>query len=296
MTKNRKKTRKAGRFTTVTTCISTTLVLLMLGLVVLFVGIGNNFSQELRQGLTVEVMLSDSVSNAELLQTQAHLRQALYARKVDYISKERGTREMNEALQEDLGDFIGESPIPAEFEVYLKADYANLDSLARYEKEIRTLPGVIDVTYPRDIMESLDRTIPTVGLVLLGVSLLLALVSFSLINNTVRMNVYARRYSITTMKLVGASWSFIRRPFLWQAFCIGLVAALLAGSLLGGALYYLQFEAGTGDIYLNRLVTVEVWVATLGTVLVCGLGLTMLCAFFSVNRYLTCSTNEVYLK
>ena len=241
-------------------------------------------------------MLSDSVSNAELLQTQAHLRQAPYARKVDYISKERGTREMNEALQEDLGEFVGESPIPAEFEVYLKADYANLDSLARYEKEMRSLAGVIDVTYPRDIMESLDRTIPTVGLVLLGVSLLLALVSFSLINNTVRMNVYARRYSITTMKLVGASWSFIRRPFLWQAFCIGLVAALLAGSLLGGALYYLQFEAGTGDIYLNRLVTVEVWVATLGTVLVCGLGLTMLCAFFSVNRYLTCSTNEVYLK
>ena len=133
MAKNRKKQRKAGRFGTVTTCISTTLVLLLLGLVVLFVGIGNNFSQELRQGLTVEVMLSDSVSNAELLQTQAHLRQAPYARKVDYISKERGTREMNVALQEDLGDLIGESPIPAEFEVYLKADYANLDSLTRYE-------------------------------------------------------------------------------------------------------------------------------------------------------------------
>ena len=83
---------------------------------------------------------------------------------------------------------------------------------------------------------------------------------------------------------------------LGHAFIIGLVAALLAGSLRGGALYYLQFEAGTGDIYLNRLVTVEVWVATLGTVVVCGLGLTMLCAFFSVNRYLTCSTNEVYLK
>ena len=176
MTKNRKKTRKAGRFTTVTTCISTTLVLLILGLVVLFVGIGNNFSQELRQGLTVEVMLSDSVSNAELLQTQAHLRQAPYARKVDYISKERGTREMNEALQEDLGEFIGESPIPAEFEVYLKADYANLDSLRHYEASMRAMPGVTDVIYPKDVMQSLDRTIPSIGLVLLGVAGLLAIV------------------------------------------------------------------------------------------------------------------------
>ena len=296
MAKNRKKQRKAGRFGTVTTCISTTLVLLLLGLVVLFVGIGNNFSRQLREGLTVEVMLNDSIKHTELLQTQAALHKAPYARKVDYISKERGTREMNEALQDDLGEFLGDSPIPAEFEVYLRAGYANLDSLARYETQIRALPGVMDVNYPRDVMESLDRTIPSVGLVLLAVALLLALVSFSLINNTMRMSVYARRYSIATMKLVGASWGFIRRPFIWQAFRIGLAAALIAGLLLGGALYYLQFEAGTGDIYLNQLVTPEVWAATLGTVLVCGLGLTMACAYFSVNRLLHCSTAEVYLK
>ena len=215
---------------------------------------------------------------------------------MDYISKERGTREMNEALQDDMVDFVGESPIPAEFEVYLKADYACPDSLARYEKEMRKLPGVIDVNYPRDVMESLDRTIPAVGLVLLVVAALLALVSFSLINNTVRMSVYARRYSIQTMKLVGASWGFIRRPFIWQAFRIGLVAALVAGALLGGALYYLQFEAGLGDIYLNQLVTPWVWAATLGTVVVCGICLTMCCAYVSVNRYLHMNNRMIYLK
>lgn len=296
MARNRKKTPKAGRFGTITTTISTTLVLILLGMVVLFVGIGNNFSQQLREGLTVEVMLHDSIANADLLAVQTRLRQAPYARKVDYISKERGTREMNEALQDDMVDFVGESPIPAEFEVYLKADYACPDSLARYEKEMRKLPGVIDVNYPRDVMESLDRTIPAVGLVLLVVAALLALVSFSLINNTVRMSVYARRYSIQTMKLVGASWGFIRRPFIWQAFRIGLVAALVAGLLLGGALYYLQFEAGLGDIYLNQLVTPWVWVATLGTVFVCGICLTMCCAYVSVNRYLHMNNRMIYLK
>lgn len=292
--KKRKK-RSSGRFSTVTTCISTTLVLVLLGFVVLFVTIGNNFSRQLREGLTVEVVLNDSISKADLLKVQAWLRQAPYTRRVNYISKERGTREMNEALQGDMVDFLGTSPIPAEFEVYLKADYANLDSLRRFEPSIKALPGVDDVNYPHEVMAGLDRTIPAVGLGLLAVAALLAVVSFSLINNTVRMNVYARRYSIHTMKLVGARWSFIRRPFLWQAFRIGLAAALIAGALLGGVMYYLQFEAGAGDIYLNSLVTPVVWCATLGVIAACGLLLTLLCAYFSVNRHLRMSVGQMYL-
>lgn len=295
MKAKKRKERSTGRFSTVTTCISTTLVLLLIGIVVLFVSIGTNFSRQLREGLTVEVLLKDSVSQASLLQTQAALRQAPYARRVDYISKERGTKEMNEALQGD-GELLGSSPIPAEFEVYLRADYANLDSIRHFEPQIRKLAGVDDVNYPRDIMESLDRTIPSVGLILLVVAALLAVVSFSLINNTIRMSVYARRYGIHTMKLVGAKWSFIRRPFLWQAFRIGLVAVLIAGGILGGSMYYLQFEAGTGNIYFNQLITPEVWAATLGVVIVCGLLLTMFCAYVSVNRHLHMRGNEVYLK
>lgn len=296
MAKKRKKNRSAGRFSTLTTCISTTLVLILLGIVVLFVTVGTNFSRQLREGLTVEVMLNDSITNKDLMTTQSRLREAPYARKVDYISKERGTREMNEALKSDMIDFLGVSPIPAEFEVYLKADYANFDSISHYEKSMKAMPGVSEVNYPRDIMTSLDRTIPTVGLGLLVIAGLLALVSFSLINNTIRMSIYARRYSIHTMKMVGAKWSFIRRPFIWQAFRIGLVAAILAGGLLAGGLYYLQFEAGAGDIYFNQLITPEVWIITLGVIFVCGLLLTMWCAYWSVNKHLHMSTSEMYLK
>lgn len=203
---------------------------------------------------------------------------------------------MNEALQGDVGEFLGGSPIPAEFEVYLHADYANLDSLRHYEASMRAMPGVTDVIYPKEVMQSLDRTIPSIGLVLLGVAALLAIVSFSLINNTIRMNVYARRHTIHTMKLVGARWGFIRRPFLAQALRFGLVSVLIAGGALGGALYYLAYEAGTGDIYFNTLITPEVWCATLGTVVVCGIVLTLFCAYVSVNRYLRMSTADIYLK
>lgn len=296
MSQRRQKVRRAGRFGTITTCISTTLVLVLLGTVVLFVTIGTNFSRQLREGLTVEVMLNDSITPQQLRATQTRLRQAPYAHRVNYISKEQGTAEMNKALQDDMGGFIGASPIPAEFEVYLNADYANLDSLRHYEPSIRALPGVSDVTYPHDIMESIDRTIPAVGLGLLVVAGLLTLVSFSLINNTIRMSIYARRYAIHTMKLVGASRGFIRRPFIWQALRIGIVAVLIAGGLLGGTLYFLQFEAGTGDIYLNTLVTPEVWILTLGAIVVCGLVLTLCCAWASVNRHLNMSTDDVFLK
>lgn len=295
MSKTHRKVRHTGRFATITTCISTTLVLIMLGIVTLFVSVGTNYSRELREGLTVEVMLNDSISHADLLTTQARLRQAPYARHVAYISKEKGIAEMNEAMGDDMAQFEGSSPIPAEFEVYLNAPYANLDSIKRYEKSMLALPGVTELNYPRDIMESLDRTIPAVGGALLVVAVLLALVSFSLINNTIRMSVYARRYSIHTMKLVGARWSFIRRPFIWQALRIGLVAAIIAGALLGTAMWYLQCEAGAGDIYINSLITPEVWAAVLGVIVVCGICLTAWCAYLSVNHHLRLRGGEFYL-
>lgn len=296
MGKSRKKKHSTGRFSTVTTCISTTLVLILLGIVVSFVTIGTNFSRELREGFTVEVLLNDSITDSQLKATRTRLTDAPYTRQIEYISKEKGTEEMNKALESDMGDFLGVSPIPAEFEIYLHAEYANSDSISHYESSMKAMPGVVDVNYPRDVMQSLDRTIPIVGLVLLVIASLLALVSFSLINNIIRMSIYARRYSIHTMKLVGASWGFIRRPFIWQAFRIGLMAAFIAGSLIGSGLYYMQFEAGEGEIYFNRLITPEVWYITLGAIFACGLVLTVWCAYVSVNHHLHMKTEDVYLK
>lgn len=296
MSKPHKKRRTRGHFGAITTCISTTLVLVLLGIVVLFVSVGNNYSRQLREGFTVEVMLNDSIQPVQQSTTLVALRKAPYAREVNYISKEQGMREMNDVMGGDLGTFDGTSPVPAEFEVFLNYDYANADSLARYEKAMLALPGVSEVNYPRDIMQSLDRTIPAIGLGLLIVAGLLALVSFSLINNIIRMSVYARRYSIHTMKLVGASWSFIRRPFIVQALRIGIVAAIIACGLLGGMIYYLQFEAGAGDIYINQLITPEVWIYTLGVIVVCGICLTAWSAYLSVNHHLSLRGGEVYVR
>jgi cell division transport system permease protein len=154
-------------------------------------------------------------------------------------------------------------------------------------------PYIKEVVYPTDLMDTMNAGISAVSAVLLIVAGLLAFVSFALINNTVRMDVYARRFSIRTMKLVGAKWSFIRRPFMRRAVISGLIAALIAGSALYGGLEALTRYNDNQDF---RIVTPTVIAVTLGTILVAGLLLTLLCTFFSINRHLRMSQDDLYIK
>lgn len=286
-----KKKRSSGSFNTITSCISTTLVLLLLGTVVFFVCVADGLSRSVRENFTVQVLLDDSIPNRDGLALQTYLRAQPYVRLVDYISKDRATREQAEALGTDPSEFLGYSPIPASFELHLKAEYANPDSLNKYMPSVKTNKYVTDVVYPADLMEAVNDNIRRVSMVLLAVAVLLAFVSFALINNTMRLSVYARRFTIHSMKLVGAKWSFIRRPFMRRAFWIGFVSALLADGLLYfGMRVMLEWDANIG-----LLITPLVILITLGSVLAVGLLLTLLCAFFSVNRHLNMSGSDVYL-
>ncbi len=289
----KKRKRNGGAFNTITSCISTTLVLILLGTVVLFVTMAGNFTRAVRENFTVEVLLDDSIPGKELDLLRSELLAKPYAKEVGYISKEEGAKEMMEMLGDRPEDFADGNPIPAEFEVYLRSDYANTDSLDRYMPALQARPYVKEVIYPMDLMDTMNSTIRTISLVLLGVAILLAFVSFSLINNTVRMSIYARRFTIHTMKLVGARWSFIRRPFMARAFWIGFVAAVIAdGVLLAGMTYLTRMN--TNNEF--EVVTPLVMGATLGSVFACGLLLTLLCTFFSVNRHLRMTTDQIYMK
>lgn len=287
------KRKHTGSFTAITSCISVTLVLLLLGSVMMFMTMAMNFSRSVRENFTVEVLLDDSITPAQLDELKAAILAKPYTKQVNYISKEQGTREMMSDLGAAPEDFLGGSPIPAEYEIFLKAEYANHDSLARYMPALQAEKNVREVVYPLDLMQTLNHSISVISLVLLVLAALLTLVSFSLINNTVRMSIYARRYSIHTMKLVGARWSFIRRPFLRRAFFIGLVSALLADGLLFAAMNALVRMNVNAEF---EVVTPAVMALTLGLVAVCGLLLTVLCAFFSVNRHLRMNADQVFLK
>ncbi len=287
-----KRKRSAGGFNTLTACISTTMVLVLLGTVVFFVSVADNLSRNMRENFSVQVLLSDSISHHQAFEMQQFLRRQTPVRHVSYTSKEAATREQAEVLGSDPEEFLGHSPYPASFELLLKADYANNDSLRKYMPAVRKRPFVTDVIYPQDLLDSVNRNLQTVSVVLLTLAILLAFVSLALINNIMRFSAYANRYNIYTMKLIGARWSFIRRPYLLQAMWIGLIASVAADGILYGVIYALM----GWDEAIVQLLTPTVLLSTFGIVPAVGLSLTLLCAFFSVNRFIRLRGNKIYLQ
>lgn len=274
----------------VTLCISTTMVLILLGLVVFFVLSAHNLSAHMKENLTVTVMLKDSVTVNDAKLFCRSLYHRPYSRNIDYISQEEAQREQVKELGSDPTEFLGFNPFPATLEIQLKADYANRDSLKWITKEIKKDNRVSDIAYMEDLMNRVNANLSRVSIILLVLAVLLTFVSFSLISNTVRLSVYARRFVIHTMKLVGASWSFIRRPFLKQAVGVGIIAAILANGVLGAGVYGLYLtQPGVSDI-----VTWEVLAVTAASVLLFGIVITMLCAWLAVNKFLRMKAGELY--
>ncbi|MBO5186411.1 MAG: permease-like cell division protein FtsX [Prevotella sp.] len=290
MGKRKKMKRSRGGMQAVTLCISTTLVLVLLGLMVFFMLTARNLSAYVKENLTVTVMLGDSVSVNQARMLCRNLYHRPYSHDIDYISKEQAKREQCAAMGSDPSEFLGFNPFTATLEVRMKADYANRDSLRWIAKELRKHPGVTDVAYQEDLMDSVNDNLGKVSIVLLVLAVLLTCVSFSLISNTVRLSVYSRRFLIHTMKLVGASWGFIRRPFLRRALWLGLSAALLACAALGGGFFMLlNYEPG-----IMTIVTWQELAVTAGSVFVFGVVITTLCSYFSVNKFLRMTAGELY--
>ena len=290
MSNKKKRPRSRRGMQAVTLCISTTMVLILLGLVVFFVLSARNLSAHMKENLTVTVMLKDSVTVNDAKLFCRTLYHRPYSRNIDYISQEEAQREQVKELGSDPTEFLGFNPFPATLEIQLKADYANRDSLKWITKEIKKDNRVSDIAYMEDLMDRVNANLSRVSIILLVLAVLLTFVSFSLISNTVRLSVYARRFVIHTMKLVGASWSFIRRPFLKQAVGVGIIAAILANGVLGAGVYGLYLtQPGVSDI-----VTWEVLAVTAASVLLFGIVITMLCAWLAVNKFLRMKAGELY--
>lgn len=236
------------------------------------------------------IILKDSVTVNDAHMMCRDLYHRPYSRNIDYISKEQAQREQVEELGSDPSEFLGFNPFPATLEVQLKSDYANRDSLNWIVDEVRKDERVSDISYMEDLMDKVNRNLSRLSIVLLVLAVLLTFVSFSLISNTVRLSIYARRFVIHTMKLVGASWGFIRWPFLKQAIGIGVLAAILAIGILGTGVYGL-FLTQPG---VDEIVTWEVLAITAGAVLVFGIVITALCAWLAVNKFLRMTAGELY--
>lgn len=273
-----------------TSTISTTMVLVLLGLVVLFVLTAQELSHSVRENLTVTLVLQDEATPTEAKKLQQLLETRTYVNEIQYISSEQALEEQIETMGLDPSEFLGANPFSISMEIKMMSDYACNDSLNWISQELKSYELVADVIYQKDLVESLNENLQRASLILLAVAALLILISLSLINNTVRQSVYSRRFIIHTMKLVGAKWGFIRRPFLVRSFWIGILSALMAIGILVGAVHWAYVYDPATRLY----VTYTNLAIMAGSVLFIGLILTVLCTFLSVTRYLYMRESSLY--
>ena len=274
----------------ITSSISTTLVLLLLGLVVFFVLAANNLSVYVRENINFSVLISDDMKETDILKLQKRLNNEPFVKETEYISKKQALKEQTEAVGTDPQEFLGYNPFTASIEIKLHSDYANSDSIAKIEKLIKRNTNIRDVLYQKDLIDAVNENIRNISLVLLALAVMLTFISFALINNTIRLAIYSKRFLIHTMKLVGASWGFIRRPFLKRNIWSGVLAAFIADTILMGAAYWLV----SYEPELIRVITPEVMLLVSGAVLVFGVVITFLCAYLSINKYLRMKASTLY--
>ena len=288
--KRRRHGRRQGSLQIITLCISTSLVLILLGMVTFTVLTARNLSSYVKENLTVTLMLSEKMTGAESQRLRTSLNNKRYISRTLYISPQQALKEHVKAMGSDPTDFLGGNPFVGSIEMQLKAEYANNDSLKWITRELRANSNIEDITYQKDFMDQVNANLRKISIVLLVLAALLTFISFSLINNTIRLSVFSRRFSIHTMKLVGASWSFIRWPFIKRAIAEGLVAAIVADGVLAAGIYALY------NLEPEILVVVDWRVMTITgvAVLLFGLIITTFCSYLSVNRFLRMSAGDLY--
>ncbi len=273
-----------------TALISITLVLFMLGTLGLVVLHAQKLSEYVRENIGFSIIMKEGVREAGIVQLQKTLDASPYVKSTEYITPEQAAEELQEDLGEDFISFLGYNPLLPSIELKLKAEYTNIDSLTVIENELLAVSGVKEIYYQKDLVHLINKNIRLFSLLILGFSALLLVIAIALINNTIRLSVYSKRFIIKTMQLVGATGGFIRRPFLWSGVIQGMYAAFIAIIFLGVILYFSQKELPE----LVNLQDLSLIITLFCFVMITGVLLTYLSTWFAVKKYLRAKADQLY--
>jgi cell division transport system permease protein len=291
MKKPKNGTSKARlRSSYVTLVVSVSLVLFLLGILGLVLINARELSDYFRESLSLSIMLDDAAKEADIRMLQKDLDAKAYIKSTKYVSKDEAAANMKEELGEDFISFLGDNPLPPSIDVYLVSNYANPDSAAKIEKYIQLYPFVKDVIIPESLLGLINENVKKISLFLLVISAFLFLIALTIINNTIRLSIYSKRFLIRTMQLVGATRSFIRRPFIMQGAFHGFLAALIAMTLLIGLLYLIEREFFMMFTFENTNLLLLLGAA----IIITGVLINIISTYFSVNKYLSISEDKLY--
>lgn len=282
--------RNILRWQFLTSTISTTMVLMLLGVLIMFVLTAKEIRDYVERDMTVTIVLADGTTPVEAHSIEHRTAKKVYIHHVNYISSEQALQEQVEALGIDPSEFLNKNPFSISMELGLQPGYVCSDSLEWIVQDLRKEKAVIDVIYQKELVESLGRNLDTITIVLFVITVMLSIISISLINNTVHLSVYSRRFTINTMKLVGARWNFIRRPFMMRSLGIGIISTIVAdGILISLIQWMLRYDAD-----LSLFITQRNIIVMASGVLCFALAITLLCTYISVTRFLKMREHDLY--
>lgn len=276
-----------------TATVSVALVLLILGVIALMGIAAKNAGDDIRSRIGFVVIMDENATDTQTAALKSLWSSAHYVAQVKYSSADEVLERWNSSMAQEgdsITHLLGINPFFAEFEIAVRSEYSSMDSLEKIVAPIRKLEGVGEVKMQGDMVRSINATVNSLAIILTFVAAALLLISFVLINNTVRLTVYARRFSIHTMKLVGATAGFIRRPFILSNIANGIVAGVIAVAVLCGALFY----AGTVEPEISRMIEWREAAAVFAGVCVIGVIICTLSALFATNRYLRLGYDDMF--
>ncbi len=288
--KEEKSTRRRLTSSFITSIMSMSLVLFMAGLLGLIVLHSRRLSDYVKENIGFSVVINENVKEAEMIQLKKLIDAAPYVKSTEYITKEKAAQDFSKELGEDFIKFIGYNPLLPSIDVRLKAEYANNASMEGIEKDLLRNKIIKEVNYQKSLVDLVNQNVNKISLFILAFSLLLLVIAMALINNTIRLAVFSKRFLIRSMQLVGATQYFIRKPFLLRGISNGLISALIALALLGGLVYFAKQQIPE----LIGLLDIDMYLILTGFVLVMGFLLSFLSTYFAVRKYLRIKTDYLY--
>jgi cell division transport system permease protein len=274
----------------ISTIFSIALVLLMLGMLGLILVHAKNLSNYVKENIVLNIIVDEGAKETEILAFQKQLNGNAAVKQTQYVNKEIAQHNLTKDLGEDFVNFLGYNPLLSTIDVYLKADFANNQSIDSFKKSLEQNPMVKEVIYQSSLIDMVNKNISTISLIVLGFAIVLLVIAIALINNTIRLAIFSQRFLIKSMQLVGATKNFIRKPFILVAALHGLIASFIAIIILLGILYYAQKEIP--EIIILRNYT-DFGIVLVSMVAI-GIFITAISTLFAVSRYLRLKIYDLY--
>lgn len=270
--------------------ISIALVLFMVGVLSLIVLKSTKVANFVKEKVAISLFIKDNVTQKQIKLFRESLLEEKFTKKAVYVSKAQAAKRFSEQIGEDFLAFLGENPLKNGIDIYLKADYVTPEKVAEIEQRFQKNAFVADVSYDKPLINLLTKNIKKISFWLLVVSAFFALIAIILINSSIRLSIYSKRFNIKTMQMVGATKRFIRKPFIYRSLKLGFIGAIIALIGIGLIIYYL-------DKYIPSLLLLEDYVTLAyigGIVIISSLFITWISTYFATQRFLNLQTDQLY--